>query len=260
MKLDRESLCLILETVWRGDSMEAASTLVGCSRRLIYQMIDHSRDTMKADQPTDKVDIPTPHVTPPRWTPYYFTWRGEASWFHLHMLRARDPYLKDDSLADLSDEELDVFGYRDRYIRDENGDRIRIGEGAEEPEPDRSDIRQLEELARAAPKNPRPIGAPVTVYGRERNDPVEHVTGLPPEVSQRDRERALPRAHVSINSDLKPQTPRPPPWEKPLPLDRAGKGQDEPPDTMRATVSTRSYSHAERVHHGVLQVHDGLKR
>lgn len=262
MKLEREALTMILEMVSRGEGYEACAQTVACTRRTIYNMLENSRRAMQADQPTVPVDFPTKYLERPKWTPYYFRWRDEATWFHLHMLRARDPYLKDVSLVDCSDEDLDKLGIPDRYLRNEHGEKIRLTEMEGDDVPDLRDLDDLRELAKVAPTNPRPIGR-VEIGGRPDGGPQEQITGQQPQKSVAERERAHARAAPEGWSGPPLQKPdKPPPvWAKPSrPIEGAGRGNQAPPDDFRMTVSTRSYSRAERIaHHGAMRVHDGKK-
>lgn len=252
VKLDTESLMAVCDCLANGDSMEGAAQIVGCSRRLLYNLIEHSREALAADRP---VSGETTLTTEAKWTPYHFRWRGESGWFHEHVLRARSPWQIDKSLNDCTDEELAALGIEDRYLRDENGRKIPLGE---EPEPDMGDIVELREAAKVVPKNPRPLGAPVEIMRADnRNDPVERVTARPPEKTAAEIERSHPRAHLSVNADLKPPTP--PPYARPARIEGSGRGQQMPSEVGRMTVSTQTIPYVERIHHGALRVWDGKK-
>lgn len=251
MKLSQESLKRICQEIFDGASMEQAAKAVGCSRRLIYQLIEHSREARANDE---NISGTTDHILTlrngmrPRWTEihhtvYHFMWRGELSWFDLHMARARDPYQKDPQYADMDDSEmLALYGTADRYLRDENGGRIPIGE---EPTPDMGDIVDLRERLKVPPQNPHP-NYPVEIARADlrRDDPPERITKAPPEKSVAQREREHVRRW---DQEVPPLHPAPrPSYARPAPLDTySPDGQGMPPDTMRQTIATRSYSRAE---------------
>ena len=129
MKLDQQSLKAICDCVAAGDSMDGAAKIVGCSRRLIYQLIEHSREARTNDENISGTVTHTlllssgnrPSYTEVIPSVYFFRWRDELSWFDLHILRARNPWQVDRSLDDCDDETLAALGYEDRYLRDQDG-------------------------------------------------------------------------------------------------------------------------------------------
>jgi hypothetical protein len=272
MKLSQESLKRICQEIFDGASMEQASLAVGCSRRLIYQLIEHSREARANDE---NISGTTDHILTlangmkPQWreihpTVYHFSWRGELSWFDLHMARARDPYQKDPQFADMTDDEmLALYGTVDRYLRDpETGERIPIGV---EPEPPMADIQDLRALAHAEPtrEKQRP-NAPVEIYraSDRPSDPPERVSKAPPEKSIAQREREHPRRWDQEVPPLHTPKPPRPSYARPAPLDDYDPtGEREPPDTMRAhAVPQVRYSRAQVRHDGPLALRDAQGR
>lgn len=205
---------------------EVAQRYLGVDRRLLFRWLDRSKQHRK---------------------PFFIVTRYGANWYHIHVERARKEavYVTDETLSDCTDDELFLlFGLRDRFKRDENGDLIRRPV-EEEPELDQ-DIQELQRLAREPPKNPRP-NAPVSIMRTSSGEPPERITGGPAELSRAERERAHPRAYTSGNADLKPLRPERATPAPRLDASTIGRGADgEPPEEGRFTVATQTLSAAQR--------------
>jgi hypothetical protein len=245
VKLCSDTLREALDLSGFGWSFQQIAEHIGTSRQLLYtwrdRSIAHANGAVAA------------HVSP------FFLIYGDPpvpGFFHDFLAQARDTatWQTDPSLADCTDEDLLALGITDRLLRDDAGNLVPL-ERDEEPEIFRDDIEELRAAALEKPKN-KPTGPAGIAQGvfRARHDSdrdlPERLTGAASEVSQVERERALPRAHM-IDQDLHPA--QPPSYAKPRPIEGySERGNQTPPDTMRMTVATRTYNFAERIHHGPL--------
>jgi len=233
-------------------SFEAAAEHCDCSRRAIYNWLGESKKY--ADQGA--------------LSPYFIVSRQEHFHNAVQLARILTPAEGELPERELTGDELDDARMAEFMAQARQDDKVEeiIQDAAIErshhvsADSLRADIAELRTFAKEWARRPKTAGR-ATIYGRPNpNDPPERVGGggqAEPPMSTADRERAHPRAHF-VDTDLKPADPPAPPWQKPLPLDRGGIGLQAPPEEGRMTVSTRSYTVAERIqYHGVLKVHDG---
>jgi len=269
VKLDQQSLALIVDLIAQGESFDGAAKICGCTRRSIYNYIENSRRAQAADAlivgketTTETLELPKYNhtvsvtTTESKFTPYYIPERG---WFHDLILQAKSPWQIDPSTRDLNDQELMALGYRDRFLRDENGDRIPVA--AEQPPPmddiaaERAAAREWQAKEKHKPEGRveifRPTGNP--------SDPQERVTARPPEKSVAQREREHPRRWDQEVPPLHTPPPRRPSYARPLDS-YDPTGARELPDTMRQTVVTETVLRSAIRHDGPLTVHDGRSR
>lgn len=270
MKLDSPTLALICDLISQGESFDGAAKICACSRRSIYNYIDNSRRARAGDENisgtvTHKLILRNNH---PQYTEiipsvYFFRWKGELSWFDLHIQKAlalRDPFEKNPECADMSDAEMLSLGYalEERYLHDDEGNRIPIGE---EPEPPMGDIQDLRAMAHAEPtrEKQRPTH-PIEIFrGSRPNDPPERIGGAKPDNrTQVEREQQHPRAAPEGWSGPPLHAPPRPSYARPAPLDTYDPtGAREPPTDMRSTTATRTVQRSEIYKHGPLRVWDG---
>ena len=239
VKLCNETLIETLDCFRMAGSYQDAADAIGASLRMIYTWLDKSR----AGNPL-----------------FRLTYQNRDEFWHEHAerLRFEAEYMTDPDLVDLTlDEAYALTGYRDRWKRDAQG-AIVHHERIEPAEPARGDIDELRAQAAVWAKKPKARADSPVFIGRPTNspsDPDEKITGRPPEQTTAERERAHPRAHQSINADLRP-APKPS-WAKPSPIEGAGYGHQEPSATGRMdAVPQMRIPYAERIHHGPLAVRD----
>lgn len=239
-RVDEKFLIRAIEFFERGWTWQRVADNLGVTHRWLYRMRDKSI-----------------RQYPQFWLLYT---DGQPGYWHEHIerARARSRYETHPCLDDWTDWEMkEVLGLypSERFLYDADGNRI--PKAIEEEPPNFDDIEELEAAAREPPRHPKPQGA-VSINRTSSNDPPERLTGAPEQLSTAERERRHPRAHLSVNADLKPA------WAKPrptfIPIDSAeGTGDQELPDDMRMTVATQRLNYAERVHHGPMRVWDGSK-
>ncbi len=239
VKLNESTLLETLECFRLAGSYQDAADAIGASLRMIYTWLDKSR----AENPLFRV-----------------TYQGRDEFWHEHAerLRFESEYMTDPDLVDCTlDEAYALTGYRDRWKRDAQGNIVHH-ERIEPAEPARGDIDELRSQAAAWAKKPKTRADSPVFVGRPTNspsDPEEKISGTRPELSTAERERAHPRAHQSINADLRPAPA--PSWAKPSPIIGAGYGHQEPSQTGRMdAIPQVRIAFAERVHHGALAVRD----
>jgi hypothetical protein len=230
--LNEATLLRALDAFEHGATYLQAAEAIGVSRRFLFRWAERSRVHDKG---------------------FFLIYKGVPGYWHnfVERIRMEHVYLTLSEFDGMSDEEVEALtGSRNRFVLDKNGNRIRR---PEEQPPDMSDIEELQAAARERPKHPTP-DSPVHINRVSHSgDPVEQITGQQPERSTAERERAHPRAYQDPNADL-----RPPVWAKPksIPIEGAGLGHQGPPDTMRMTVATQTYSYNERVPHGPMSLRD----
>jgi len=271
LKLDQPTLALICDLISQGESFDGAAKICGCTRRSIYNYIDNSRRAQATDDlvigevaVTETLALPkyshnVTHTTKRAiFSPYYIRWRGQTGWFHDFIQQAKSPWKIDPETRDCTDAELEALGYRDRYLRNEAGEKIPW----DEPPEAMADIDDLRSLAHAEParEKQRPTHPVEIMRASDRpSDPIERVTALPVEKSVAQREREHPRRW---DQEIPPlhTSPRPS-YARPTPLDSySATGAGEPPDIGRITVATQSYSRAEVLKHGPLSLRDAQGR
>ena len=240
VKLSNETLIETLECFRMAGSYQDAADTIGASLRMIYNWLDKSR----AGNPQFRV-----------------TYQNRDEFWHEHAerLRFEAEYMTDNDLVDCTLDECEALtGYRDRWKRDKAGNIVHH-ERALEVEPARGDLDELRAQAAAWAKKPKTAADSPVFIGRPTSspsDPEEKITGATPQKTTAERERAHPRAHQSINADLRPAAK--PSWAKPAPIEGAGYGHQQPSEIGRMdAVPQHRYSFAERIHHGPLRVHDG---
>lgn len=232
MRLDTPTLIETLDAFKEGSTYEAAAEVIGGSRRLLYAWISKS----KAGAPQ-----------------FRFSYDGIDALYHEHIERLRM------SRMWAPDPDWQITG--EQFLRDENGELVPFVPD-EEPPPAMADIENLREQAKQWQAKPKArADSPVTI-GRATdnpNDPPERRTGAPPETTVAERERANPRAHQSINADLKPPEQRKS-WAAPIDT-YDPTGTAEPPTAGRMTMVTQRYNRGDSptIHTGYLKVHDGRK-
>lgn len=232
MKFSEQTLIRVIEQIEAGGNLADAAAYVGTSDRLLRIWREKSRR----------------HVPG-----FFLIYRGMPGYFHAHIeaARERSGWMLDPEFADWSDNDFAAFDepLESRFLHDDDGNRI--------PRPPLEDddgalddiLAERERAAIEATREKRKADGRVTIYGRGRDDgPPERISGEPEELTQAEKERRHPRAHQSVNADLKPPN-NPPPWLKPKKLEGAGIGVHAPPSEGRfnhPNVPQRSYSVAER--------------
>ncbi len=239
VKLCDETLREALDCFKTRGSYQDVADSIGASRRLIFNWIEKS----KAGHPLFKL-----------------TYDNRDEWWHEHVARVRGEcmWITDPDLADCDLDTCEALtGHRDRWKRDANGECIAFMPEDDETPPPLGDIEDLRARARAEPQRvkTRP-DSPVSIMRATDSpgDPVERVTGATQKPTVAEHERANPRAYISPNADLKPPPRKS--WARPLDT-YDPTGQREPPETGRMTMATQRINYADRIHHGVLRVHDG---
>lgn len=230
MKFSEQTLIRVIDQIAAGGSIADAAAYIGISDRMIFLWLRKSR----AHNPS-----------------FLVIWNGAPGFFHMHVDKAREnsKWLLDPQFADWTEDDFAIFDEppESRFLHDDTGERIAR---LPEQEPELDDIEALQQVAaiEATREKARP-DSPVTIFGRRvGNEPEERISGEKPELTQAEKERRNPRAHLSINADLKPPHP-PAPWMKPKRLEAPGIGIQQPPAEGRFPapgVPQRSYSVAER--------------
>ena len=122
-------------------------------------------------------------------------------------------------------------------------------------------LAQIAEQAALDEEQVRQEPEPVEFDTTKDTHKVELLDAAPPGVNSNDPLLRHPRAHWSVNADLRPQlADAVEQGSRAGRIDGGGYGRQAPPmDPTRTTVATRRYSYAERVKFGPLRVHDGSK-
>jgi len=221
--LNEATLLRALDAFEHGATYQEAAEAIGVSRRFLFRWAERSRFHNQG---------------------FFLIYKGVPGYWHnfVERIRMEQVYLTDPDFDGWSDDEVEALtGSRNRFVLDKDGRKIR--RPVEEP-PEFDDIEELRAQAKEAPKHPRP-DAPVQINRvSHAGDPVEQITGQQPERSTAERERMHPRAYQDPNADLRP--PARPSWAKPERIDGAGRGQQQPPEEGRFTISTMRYTAAER--------------
>ncbi len=232
--LNEQTLLRCLEAFERGRTYEqVAKETLGASRRFLSRWCERSRSHGQA---------------------FYIIHRGEVGWFHdfIDRIRSEHIYQTIEGYDDCDDDELEALtGSRDRFLRDAAGNRIRR---PVEAEPEMDDIIELENMARVPPTRPTPEGRVAIGRVNVSSDPPERLTGRPERKTTAELERSHPRAHQSVNADLRPA------WARPRPtfiaIDEAGTGDQQLSEDFRMTMATQRLNFEERIHHGAMAVRD----
>lgn len=210
MILDEPTLLRAVNLAERGYSFEKIAKTLGTSHRLMYRWLERSRQHNQS---------------------FYLIGKRGPNWWHvlIEQARASARWMTDPELDDCSDEEIfDLFGLRDRFLRDENGKLI---PRPDEPEPDMTDIDKLTAQAAAEPtrEKARP-NAPVAIGRVTESGPPERLTGAS-------------------------EQPR-----RGLPIEGAGRGLQAPATEGRFTIARHVTTLAQRRAGTISVSESGIKR
>ena len=248
MKISENLFKLMLDAFAMKASFEDVAETVGVSRRVIYLWRDQSKAACAGRDPWDE---PTDSEF------FIRDWHGRCGMFHDLLALARSPGFKLPDDVEFEEppptEEEKDKAFAEQAKADKQALDTFIAErGRADLERERARAREWRARQKQIPDGP------VDVFGR--GEAPDCVVGPEPEpLSQMERERRHPRAHWSVNSDLrKPKQPR---QVRAMPIDTAGMGDTEPPDTMRAdAVRQHRYQLSERLHHGPMALRDAQGR
>lgn len=255
MKFSRANLLEIIMLAERDFSYEDISARLDCARKSIYNWLAESR--AHADAGSGAA------------SPYWIVERQN----HFHILMAAARTVDPRTLPPMPLDPEEAFAERARL--DDEAEKIienviverSLVVNADEL---RTDIAELRAFAREWANKPKRAGT-AKVWGRHvPGDPPERITGPrpePPPMSLAEREWTHPRAHLSVNADLRKPDPPPPAWAKPAPsLNAATIGAATmPPETGRFSMSRlngtyREVSRAEARANTVSLSEHGIKR
>jgi hypothetical protein len=240
MKYTENLAKLALDLFAKGSSFAETSDLLGCSRRVLYVWRDQSKAARAGREPWDD-DTSSPF--------YIRDWHGHSAMFDSLLEMARSPGFK---LPDDTEFEPPPLT-EEKFAEQAKADDKPI---------DDMRAKLLADLAAYRLRHKTEPDSPVVIWGR--GEAPDCVVGPQPEpISQRDKERRHPRAHWSVNADLRPpERPRPmPPQRAAAPIEGAGRGIQEPSAVMRAdAVPQHRYQMAERRHQGPLALRDAKGR